>query len=211
MKLASALYSGIHPFNRFGLFSGSITAKLPTDLEDADALVVWGGADIHPSLYNDVNTHSGVGSEPSIRDTLEWDLMKQAVKQGIPIIGICRGGQMLCALAGGKLYQHVDKHAGGAHNVITDAGENFSVSSLHHQMMNPTGTDYELIAWSEIKRSPEYFDARGTHEHTSTGVEPEYIYFPEIKGHAIQWHPEFHAADEPCNVWLKERWSNRGL
>lgn len=211
MKLASAIYGAAHPFDKFGLFSKVITARIPADLDGADALVVWGGADIHPSLYNDVNTHSGVGTAPSPRDNMEWELMKQAVHNKIPIIGICRGGQMLCALAGGKLYQHVDNHAGGGHGVVTRAEESFIVSSLHHQMMNPAGTKHELVAWSTHNRSPKYYDARGTHDKTSTEVEPEYIYFPEIRGHAIQWHPEFHRADEECNLWLKEHWRKHGL
>lgn len=211
MKLASAIYNGMHPFNKFGIFTNYTQATSEEHLNGADALVVWGGADIHPSLYGDENTHSGVGEHPTKRDLVEWALMKEAVRKGIPIIGVCRGGQMLCALAGGKLYQHVNKHAGGGHNVKTDQGELFSVSSLHHQMMNPDGTDYNLVAWSEHQRSQEYFDARGRHDKTSIQVEPEYIYFPKIKGHAIQWHPEFHDETEACNVWLKDRWVNNGL
>lgn len=208
MKLASAIYGSFHPFDKFGLFTSFAAVKHPAELRDADALVVWGGADIHPSLYKDVNTHSGVGDTPSVRDEIEWALMQQAKAQGIPIIGVCRGGQMLCALAGGKLYQHVDNHAGGRHLVTTDKDESFLVSSLHHQMMNPQGTKHELFAWSPDNRATKYFDARGEHEETSIKVEPEYIYFPEIRGHAIQWHPEFHSETDACNTWLKDRFAN---
>ncbi|HET8685588.1 MAG TPA: hypothetical protein VFM18_02850, partial [Methanosarcina sp.] len=79
------------------------------------------------------------------------------------------------------------------------------VSSLHHQMMNPEGTEHELFMWSKEPLSREYFDANGVYQETSIKVEPEYIYFPKIKGHALQWHPEFHGANEACNIWLKEK------
>lgn len=204
MKLASALSNFWHPFNRMG-FTSAIAAKDAADLKGTDALVIWGGADIHPSLYNQPNSHSYVGNGLSSRDAAEWALLQEAIKRGIPIIGVCRGGQMLCAAAGGKLYQHVDNHGGGSHNVVTNDGKTIKVSSLHHQMMNPEGVEHELWMWSDSPRSPRYLDAYGEYDTTTIGVEPEYLYFPKIKGHALQWHPEFHAHDEACNIWLKER------
>src|SRR5574343_471523 len=99
MILASALYGGTAPFSSFPIFTGSKTVKFPDELEGTDALVVWGGEDIHPALYNDVNTHSSVYTDgPSTRDTYEWALMKEAIKRDIPIIGVCRGAQRLCAV-----------------------------------------------------------------------------------------------------------------
>ncbi|HET8687272.1 MAG TPA: gamma-glutamyl-gamma-aminobutyrate hydrolase family protein [Methanosarcina sp.] len=204
MKLASALSTSGHPFNKMG-FDEIIPAYKPEDIHGCNALVIWGGADIHPSLYNQPNTHSYVGEGLSSRDAAEWALLQEAIKQDIPIIGVCRGGQMLCAAAGGTLYQHVNNHAWGHHTTKTDDGKVLEVSSLHHQMMNPEGTDYKLMMWSEDALSDKYYDANGEYNKTSIEVEPEYIYFPKIKGHALQWHPEFHSANEACNIWLKER------
>lgn len=209
MKLASALYDGHYPFNQWKMFTDFTTVVNPDELTGVDALVVWGGEDISPSLYNQsVRRETGAGPVPSRRDTLEWNLMKSAVERGIPIIGVCRGAQMLCALAGGTLYQHVNNHAGSSHDAECDDGSIIKVSSLHHQMMNPTNTEHELVAWSTEVRSNVHLDDTGD---VPTLIEPEYIYFPKVKGHAIQWHPEFQGLDAGANVWLRDRWINKGL
>lgn len=206
MKLASAIYSGVHPFMDFGMFTDSIATTDPDRLKGCDALVVWGGEDISPSLYSHkLRPETRADARPSRRDAIEWALMQRAVEQGIPIIGICRGGQMLCALAGGSLYQHVNGHTGGGHAVDTIDGHVLHVSSLHHQMMNPENTEHQLLMWSSKKRSDVYINQDGV---VDTNVEPEYIYFPEVKGHAIQWHPEFMESNDPANIWLADRWRN---
>lgn len=211
MKLASAIYRGCYPFDEFGgMFSGFTTVVDPDDLAGHDALVVWGGEDISPSLYNQkVHRMTGATDIPSRRDKIEWGLMQYAIKHGIPIIGVCRGAQMLCAAAGGTLYQHVNNHGvGGGHDAVCDDGSVINVSSLHHQMMNPSNTEHNLIAWSKEIRSDVHLDANGDN---NVVIEPEYVHFPKIKGHAIQWHPEFQDLDEPANIWLRDRWERLGL
>ena len=73
-----------------------------------DAIVFEGGSDIHPSLYNNPNTDIFVGDTPSNRDRIELGAFKHAVDQGALVIGVCRGAQLACALAGGKLVQNGD-------------------------------------------------------------------------------------------------------
>lgn len=159
-----------------------------------DALVIWGGEDISPSLYNSgVSRHCGATSVLSGRDRLEAGACKAAIDRGIPIIGVCRGAQLVCALAGGKLVQHVDGH-GGTHAMTTDEGTQVSTSSVHHQMMYPWDVDHELIAWSTTKRSTRYMMGPGEEELEEQMVErpePEVVWFPKIKALAIQGHPEF--------------------
>lgn len=212
MKLASAIYGGnIYPFHTMGFteFGG---VMLPDELDGADALVVWGGEDISPSLYkHQVNRRTGAGIEPSRRDTLEWNLMHAARDKGIPIIGICRGAQMLCAFSGGSLFQHVDGHTGrGAHGATDYNGVTVEVSSLHHQMLNVEGTNHILVQQASKRLSGRYY-AQDDMLASEPEVEPEYVYFPEVKGHAIQWHPEF--MDDKCdaNNWLRALWEDRGL
>lgn len=153
-----------------------------------DALIIWGGADISPSIYDEpVGPHTGAGEALSKRDEVEVGVINAAIANGIPIIGVCRGAQLLCALAGGKLHQHVTGHMGD-HGIITDEGIEYVTSSIHHQMMDVTTLlpeNYKMIAWSKLNLSTEV---------TQT-VEPEIVYFPKIKGLAIQGHPEFMHPD----------------
>lgn len=152
-----------------------------------DALVIWGGSDISPTIYNEPVAGAQASEKLSIRDEVEVDVCKAAIAKGIPIIGICRGAQLLCAMAGGKLYQDVRGHHGD-HQIVTKDGETYVTSSIHHQMMDVRTMkedDYELIAWTNRPIAPEVQGA----------LEPEIVYFPKIKGLAIQGHPEFMHPD----------------
>lgn len=199
--LYSAVWEESHPF---GVLADEVLpVLLPEDLKEQDSmLVVWGGADITPALYGHPlsrTTHPG-----GKRDYIEWALMKEALAKGIPIIGICRGAQMLCALAGGYLLQDVRNHSGG-HNINTFNGEILYVNSLHHQMMEPSMTDHELLAWSEQNRS----EAAGyiwkddqLWTPPTNWKEPECIYFPKVKGLAVQWHPEMMGIASPATEFV---------
>lgn len=216
MNLATCPYGTgrFGPFNRkdFGLFAGFRDLTHTSQLKADDCLVVWGGADISPSLYNKkVSSMTGADMIPSYRDKFEWHFMQQAIGLGIPIIGICRGAQMLCAAAGGKLVQDVDNHAvGRTHEIRTYDGKTLNVNSLHHQMMYPWGVEHELIAWAPEKLSkdragnPNYTDVNEAGEDIQIEVpcEPEFVYFPKIKGFAIQWHPEFMDDHVPATDYI---------
>jgi gamma-glutamyl-gamma-aminobutyrate hydrolase PuuD len=156
-----------------------------------DAIVIEGGADIHPSLYNNPNTDSHVADTPSRRDIIEREAINDAISKGALIIGICRGAQLACALAGGRLVQHVNNH-GGSHPVVTNDGKIFNVSSVHHQQMYPWDVEHDMLAWSTDKFSDCY---RGYGINMDKHqVEPEAVYFPKIKALAFQWHPEWYAS-----------------
>lgn len=202
MKLASALYQSFYPFLEMDLFSDYKAVKRPDELDTDDCLVVWGGGDISPSLYKrEVSPYTHANKKLSLRDFQEWELMKQAKKLGIPIIGICRGAQMQCALAGGFLIQDVTGH-GRSHPVVTQDGETFTVSSLHHQMLNPFETDHVIIAKSARPISDHYIDVK---ESVTMPCEPEFVWFPKDKGVAIQWHPEFMDVNCLANQYVKKK------
>ena len=194
MRLISALYNSFYPFDSLNNVANTeVATNEDFVLEQGDVLIVWGGADIPTQYYNKGrSSYSGAPVVPGYRDRVEWALMQQAKEKNIPIIGVCRGAQMLCALSGGKLYQHVDNHSGG-HEVVTADGVKFTTNSIHHQMMEPDGTNHELIAWTPI-RSGKYIDVADgidiNREAPSTKVDTEFIYFKDTKGFAIQWHPE---------------------
>lgn len=206
--MKKVLYSAVYqddgyPFHV--LAKEVVAAKLPADLKEEDAaLVIWGGADIEPSFYGHEKARR-TWTSPQ-RDRLEWDLLHRAVEMKMPIIGVCRGAQMLCAAAGGWLFQHVDNHAGSRHNVKTSGGEVFAVNSIHHQMMaGLEEVDHELLCWAEKPLSQQYVYKRDELFQIpdyDNRKEPEYVYFPKLKGHAIQWHPEALSEHSEANKFV---------
>lgn len=174
---------------------------IPWSMEaNYDAIILEGGSDIHPSIYDNPNTDSGVGETLSHRDRVELKAINDAITKNALIIGICRGAQLACAVAGGKLVQHVNNHS-DIHPVSTHDGKQFDVSSVHHQMMYPWDVNHDMLAWSSEPLSDCY---RG-HEINMTKheVEPEAIYFPEIKALAFQWHPEWYASEGEIDFTIR--------
>lgn len=158
------------------------------------AFILWGGTDIHPSLYKQkAHKWNGAPIEPSVRDRWEWDALRYCKAHSIPVIGVCRGAQLMCAFAGGKLIQDVTGH-GTSHSMTTHDGQQLTTTSSHHQMLDVTGVKHELIAWSTVRRSDHYYGENNetpSHIDVNTFKEPEIVYFPEINGLAIQGHPEW--------------------
>lgn len=200
-RVYSAYYkSDGYPFHN--LADKVETVWAADQLEEKDSLlVVWGGADISPSLYN--HKESSQTYPGGKRDWIEWALMQGAIKRGIPIMGVCRGAQMACAAAGGFLIQDVDNHVGG-HSVKTINGTQILVNSLHHQMMfAPPEVEAKLLAWCETPRSPSYIIEDDRLFQPPPGfLEPEAYYFPKIKALAVQWHPEMMAENAAATVFI---------
>lgn len=164
----------------------------PAQVEGKDLLVFWGGGDINPAFYGERNTHSQMPSHH--RDSIEEEVMEEALQQGIPILGVCRGAQLACAKLGGRLYQHVDNHVGTHGMAISEpyrrfAGDraNIATSSLHHQMMIPT-RDMEIIATAR-----GHSKKRMTQDDIEVGVhnDPEVIVHRDNKVLMVQGHPEY--------------------
>lgn len=201
MRMVSAIWPEYYPFDALDKFKSGYSTRNPDDLKEGDALIVWGGEDIHPSLYDrPLSPMTGASRDgPGQRDRTEWALMNRAKEMGLPIIGVCRGAQMLCALAGGILIQHVNGH-GGRHIVKTFDGKELLTNSIHHQMMFPKGTKHELVAWVPHRLSNVYHDGPDLREDVE--IEPEFIYFPEVKGFAVQWHPEMMHAESDANKYV---------
>jgi len=192
--LYSVMYGGAYPFE--DLAENVVPVRSPDQMVERDAiLVVWGGADISPALYGHKPSKT-IYTSPT-RDAVEWPCMKRAVEMGIPIIGVCRGAQMLCALAGGFLLQDVENHAGPRHTASTIDGSVIHVNSIHHQMMaGLEGVEHELLAWCDVPRSPTYTWKDDLIYTPPAGFkEPEMVWFPKVKGMAIQWHPEAMAKE----------------
>ena len=189
--LYSALYSSFSPFHV--LVKNVKRIFKPTELQEIDSyLVVWGGEDIATSLYNEVPNKFCAGNSLSSRDIFERDLILKAIELKIPVIGICRGAQLACALLGGKLVQHVNNH-GSDHLIATNNNKIMSSSSLHHQMMIPAG-QYQILAESYPAPLSLYYI--GENElHLNIKIEPEIVLWPDQLVLGIQGHPEFMSYD----------------
>lgn len=192
----TTIYSAIYPNDSHlrhlnGVDHFQIVFQPEEILTKNSILILHGGSDISPSIYGETpNSHTWASEGPSNRDHLEINLAKKAISDGIPIFGICRGAQLLCALAGGKLFQHVTGHQSGDHKIITSNGEVLRTTSAHHQMLNPYGVEHEMLAWSEVSRSREYVGEKDQ-SLIPPKVEPEVVFFPKIKSLAVQGHPEW--------------------
>lgn len=175
-------------------------------IDSSSTILYGGGQDISPSFYNQKALPvTGAYDYLSKRDDFEYEVFKIAIEAGANFIGVCRGAQLLCALAGGSLYQHVDFHAGGQHPMTTKEGTVLNVSSAHHQMMNPEGTEHELLAWSSDVRSPRHIVERENEAvNLKVDTEPEVVFFNKIKALAIQYHPEFMEFKAPAVKYSRE-------
>lgn len=158
-------------------------AMLPT----ADLIGFGGGADIHPSLYGCKDVASMVGHHPSRRDLQEAKVFDYALNNGIPMFGICRGAQFLCAMSGGKLVQHVDNH-GGDHTIYTSDDKKMPMTSTHHQMMYPWDVKHKLLAWT-MNRSKDYI--HDIPDYVQRDRDPEVVFFEHTGALAVQGHPEW--------------------
>lgn len=103
----------------------------------ADVIQFTGGEDVHPHFYGEeVHPKTYWNSQ---RDEECVLLYEYALQNGIPMAGICRGGQFLNCMNGGKMHQHCDGHGiYGVHKAtILSTNLSIDVSSTHHQIMRP--------------------------------------------------------------------------
>lgn len=153
----------------------------------ADLVCFTGGEDVSPELYGDnkhIYTHSNWH-----RDYDEVEQFQIAVKSDVPMVGICRGAQFLNVMNGGRMYQHVTKHAGD--HEITDliTGEKVLVSSTHHQMMM-MGSEGVLVASSTLHGDREWYD-KEIHKKDMSEQDIEVVYYEKTQSLCFQPHPEF--------------------
>lgn len=165
---------------------------LCNNIDEADIVLFAGGKDIDTKFYNEPK---GLYTDlKGPRDLIEYTDFQYALLKKLPIIGICRGAQLICALSGGKLIQHVTNHNNGHHKMKLKNGVTTIINSLHHQMLNPfvmKNDDYDLIGWAEKNLSTTYLNGNNK-EITLPAkfVEPEIVHFKPINALAIQYHPE---------------------
>lgn len=193
----------IAPFDE--IFKEKFNAIQKGTVEGADALLLWGGTDIHSSFYKQQPhpANENKAPSPSYRDMLEWELMREAYQRNIPIIGVCRGAQFLCVFSGGSLIQDCKGHYSG-HGLKTYDGLSMHAPANHHQMMNPKKGTFDLLAWAE---TPMGTDKQIEHGKPAEGelidqkIDPEVLWFQDTKGLAIQPHPEWGSPGSQFVQW----------
>lgn len=118
-----------------------------------DALLLTGGGDVDPRLYGE-KPHRQVYGVNETRDRSEWLALDRARELGVPVLGICRGAQLMAVHNGGRLKQHVTGHRGIDHIVFTETGSAFRRTvgatgifvSLHHQVVTRHGDGFRVAA-----------------------------------------------------------------
>lgn len=158
-------------------------------LEDADLVLFTGGEDVWPGIYHEpVGKHTMFNVQ---RDLREQNFFNRAFELGKPMIGICRGSQLLCALSGGRLVQH-QYNPDYIHEIQTSSGEKLEITSTHHQAQYPYDMlreEYELLAWTE-NASPYHLDGNNVEISRKKFREAEIVFYNKTKALGIQGHPE---------------------
>lgn len=162
-----------------------------------DGLVLQGGADVSPTSYGQQPLRPEWSGD-IVRDRYEMEFLEGFLEQGKPILGICRGSQLINVAFGGTLLQdiatqrtdarrHVDPELydqlhhdirfepGARLGTLYDGAEGGRVNSIHHQAVDRLGSDLLVEARSGEDGIVEAIRARGS---------------AFVAG--LQWHPEFH-------------------
>lgn len=170
-----------------GVLTGD-TTKFVHNPDRYRLVLFTGGEDVDPSLYGETSPKSICHSSIN-RDKVERAVFRIALRNKIPMAGICRGLQFLSVMTGGRLIHHLDGHAGLHHEVgFQKDDEVIKVNSIHHQMAIPPKDAY-IIGWSADKLSSEYIGDKDERVEWA-GPEVEAAIFPNIKACGVQWHPE---------------------
>lgn len=184
--------------------AGGIPIVLPVlDRGDADAalagldgLLLTGGGDVEPARYGAAPAPEDVGIDHG-RDAFEVALVLAALRSGLPVLGVCRGCQVLNVALGGSLVQHIPAVTGRDHCrkgqecekvhkvditpgslVASVAGAtDIDVNSLHHQAVDRIGVGLQAVAWSDD----------GVVEGIEAVIPARLI--------GVQWHPELLRGD----------------
>lgn len=183
---------------------------------DYGLAILTGGADIHPSIYNEQHVGSRTYCD-ELRDKREIEEFQYITqhKPQVGIFGICRGAQLITAFLGGKLIQHVNGHASGHHPIVTYDNKKLVTNSIHHQMMYPYNLPreshcyYQVLAHTPKIISTVFLNGRDNNWESISNenfAEPEIVYYHWGKNTylAVQGHPEAFAMPNDTLEYIKD-------
>lgn len=199
--------------------AGAIPMILPLEIANNDlcqlsklcqGFLFTGGPDPHPFLWGE-ETHKNCGSISVKRDQMELALLSIAMEQKKPVLGICRGAQMINVGLGGDIYQDIDSQY---HSEFPIAHKQplYYTSPSHHVIVTPDTILSDLAAAPRIAVNSCHHQAvrRLAPGLTAGGIAPDGIIeeiempgYPFLVG--VQWHPEYlWETDAPSrNLFLR--------
>lgn len=159
---------------------------------EADMIVFTGGEDVSPFLYGErvlKETYSNFA-----RDRDEIALLR-SVPWDIPKVGVCRGGQFLNVMSGGRMFQHVTDHAINGMHIMreTYTDREIPVTSTHHQMMRPSD-EAAILAVAKLARQKKSDGINITYKDDVRQREwddVEACYYGSTNSLCYQPHPEY--------------------
>ena len=177
----------------------------------ADGIILTGGEDINPLEYNDTSNIKVCGKINFSRDTLERKLFDFAFKNKLPLVGVCRGMQMMNVASGGSLYGDIPSEIGTTvihrnngevmHEIalcdtssliFPNGTDTFMVNSWHHQGLKDISENLRIIARS--------YDGLPEAAVMNNLVHPFMI--------AVQFHPERLGKDNAIHKQMRESFHN---
>lgn len=179
----------------------AVAVYAPMEFAGYDGLILAGGSDISPELYGEENCGLSMGVD-SERETSDRQAVDAFVKMGKPILGICRGEQMLNVLFGGTMIQdlgercktHTPEGRDDKFHIVRAEqntflyelyGDEFEVNSSHHQAVKNISEKFLVAA------------------RASDGT-VEAIVHKKLNIYGIQWHPERYDGGAKLVQWFVE-------
>jgi putative glutamine amidotransferase len=185
-----------------GAIPERISVRHPPSGQPLDGLVIGGGNDISPEHYgSDIDAKVKLDPE---RDQLEMRWIQHALENKLPLLGICRGAQLINIVLGGSLHQDIRPMRKRTYNrpgllptkqVRVSPESNLAricgktrlrVNSLHHQAINEPGRVLQVVGWDldEITQAVECLN-----ESTILGVQwhPEYLFYLPSQFSLFRW------------------------